>query len=568
MKHALVTLSVLTAALAAQGPPVAGPPSGLDPAALFAWPTDFATSAFAAVRDAQGNVVARRVLAAGTADFDHDHNGDAWILTDAGAGASQLHTLMANTADLGRFWSWVDYAAAARPDAATYHSVAGSDVVLLVDPAADRLDHRCYLPNASAPDPRLSGTWAGFSGWLVGLGCFELETADFDGDGHDDLALLRDLGNGATELKLIAMGSPFGGPPMPVSEITLTLPVPLQTLRILDVDGDGRMDAGVNVPGLGVAIFAQTQTGLVLHTFLPIGSGVRDLCAGDVDRDRRDDLAVVLDAGVLLLGTTTPMTALLNPPGVGALAGGAILDADHDGRADVVAVPASGTGLVVHRREAQGFVAPRWHAPTTLPAGSGVTGLAAFRLDVDRDGDLDLAVQLRDGSFTTLRATANTLAPVHVHVVHEGRYSESYISERLDLTLSPLWRAAGFDQVEVGIYMRHPQDPARPWVLWARQTFPLADDLASEVLRVRLLYLVDRVRLPLLTNPYLYPGGIAVFGDTMVTVHAKTGTRRGESMLIHHEGRSDENKSTLGVQWKVMAAPPMPRTDAQLLPFD
>jgi hypothetical protein len=114
--------------------------------------------------------------------------------------------------------------------------------------------------------------------------------------------------------------------------------------------------------------------------------------------------------------------------------------------------------------------------------------------------------------------------------------------------------------------MRHPTDPGRPYVLWGHGEQPLPAGLPA-VMSVRMLYLVDLSKLPLLTSAYLYPQGFAASGDTLITVHGKVGRRRYESMLVFHEGRGDENKSTLGVQWKVIAAPPLPRADAQLLPF-
>lgn len=559
---ALFALVALTPLCLAQGQVVAEPPE------LLSWPSDWAVSSHAPLLDAQGVPVPRRVRAAGLADLDNDGNRDAWFMTDVDATQTQLHALLCNSGDLGRFRPWGDFPVAARPDAASYHPRDGIDMILAVDPTSTALDH-FFFARGLGGDPRVNGMFAHTPGWPVGLGCYEIETADHDGDGHDDLAVLRDAGGGVFEIKTIAMDNPFGGLPSPQRERTFALPVRPERLVSADVDGDRRADAAAYLPGLGVLVLRESGNQLVIHEFFPLTGGLRELFAGDADDDGRDEIGLVLDTGVILLhGTATP-TVLPNPVGVFGLTAARCVDADRDGLTDLVATPATGTALILHRRRASGFLAPLVHTPASAPPpGAGAQGLGLFTADFDRDGDLDLAVQLRDLNWVSLRSRFKALAPLVTTVVHEGRFSESYISERLDVTVPPSWRTAGIDTLEFGIYMRQPNTVTRPWVLWAHTTIPMPAN-APLFASIRLLYLVDLTKLPLLTNAYLYaPQGFTVSGDTLVTVHGKAGRQRFESSLVFHEGRGDENKSTLGVQWKVLAAPPVPKADAQLLPFD
>lgn len=562
--HALASIAVLASFVAAQ----AGSGSfGTSPPELAAWPQDWSVRAFAPIVDAGGRPIARRVVAGGATDFDADGNADLWFLTESAPGQTQMHALMANTGDLGRFRQWADYAPAALPDAASYHSRDALDMVLAVDPASDRLSHFFFVPNMSAPDPRLGGYWGRTPGWQVGLGCFEIETANTDGDAHDDLLLLRRAGEGLTEVKLVVMGNPSGGQPSPQREVKTLLPFAARNLRALDFDGDGRTDAALELPGSGILVLRGGKYDFQVDTFVPLPAGLRDLCVGDLDRDGRDELGIVVDTGVLVIGSAVATRLLASPAGTPSLASARCVDIDRDGTPDVVASLASGDGVVVHRQQGAGFAAPDLYLPAVPPpAGGGVQGLPLLTFDADRDGDLDLAVQVRDAGWVVLQSAHRSLAPLNVQTVHEGRFGENYISERLDFSLPTAWLTAGIDHVEVGVYMRHPTAPGRPWVLWAN-TDTAVSAASPLVTSVRMLYLVDLSKLPLLTSPYLYSQGLAVSGDTLVTVHGKVGRQRYQSMLVFHEGRGDENKSTLGVQWKVIAAPPLPRADAQLLPF-
>ena len=132
---ALFALVALTPLCLAQGQVVAEPPE------LLSWPSDWAVSSHAPLLDAQGVPVPRRVRAAGLADLDNDGNRDAWFMTDVDATQTQLHALLCNSGDLGRFRPWGDFPVAARPDAASYHPRDGIDMILAVDPTSTALDH-------------------------------------------------------------------------------------------------------------------------------------------------------------------------------------------------------------------------------------------------------------------------------------------------------------------------------------------------------------------------------------------------------------------------------------------
>src|SRR5690606_4273908 len=271
-----------TALASAQGAAVVQPTT---PPAFPAWPQDWSVARYAPVLDAQGQPVPRAVRAAGTCDFDRDGNRDLWFVAEDGAGATRLHTLLAHTADLGRFWPWADYPPGSVCDAATYRTTAGFDMVLGVDPRSDRLAHHFFVPNMSAPDPRLQGFWGNNPGWPCGKGCYEIEARDDDGDGHDDLLLLRspDEGGAFTQVVFVAMAAPFGGMPWPQDEVAFLLPGRPERLRALDFDGDRNTDAALFLPGAGVAVLRNAGKQFHVAAVLPIPAGVRDLCVGDAD---------------------------------------------------------------------------------------------------------------------------------------------------------------------------------------------------------------------------------------------------------------------------------------------
>jgi hypothetical protein len=63
-------------------------------------------------------------------------------------------------------------------------------------------------------------------------------------------------------------------------------------------------------------------------------------------------------------------------------------------------------------------------------------------------------------------------------------------------------------------------------------------------------------------------GEITAGGPTVVTIHGKSGPRRFRSRLVQWDGQGDPQGSAIGVKWKLVAAPPLPTSDEQLLPWD
>jgi hypothetical protein len=350
----------------------------------------------------------------------------------------------------------------------------------------------------------------------------------------------------------------------------VTLPTRLDHLRALDLDGDGAADFAVHAPGLGVAVFVDDRHGSFRFAGgVTLAPGLlRDLCVGDADGDGRSDVGLVLDQGVLVYRAPgaylDPIPYVLpRPPGVGPLASAAILDGAHGPEADVVAWPGDGRSLVIHpfdpvqRSHTQALVQTppdpmRWTGP-------GTAGQALAAADLDRDGDLDLAVQMPDGaSWVALRGPRTDLAPLDVRVALLGPSGQSgFELDRFTVFLPPAAVLAGATELEVGVYLRHPI--TQRFFYWERAVVPMAPQ--SNVVGFDLLVMPNQL-------PPSWPGNLTCGGESFLTLHAKAGTRRFASALLHWEGPHGGNGSAIGVRWKLLAAPPLPDLDADLLPWN
>lgn len=169
-------------------------------------------------------------------------------------------------------------------------------------------------------------------------------SADFDGDGHPDLAATSNSGMAVALFRNTTAGSlnfvPAG---------TLTANTPLQPLTVGDIDGDNHTDLIVTLPTAAAMRIYLNSSSPGTISFLPpveiqLPSGPHGVVAVDLNLDGKVDLAVASHSGTVSAFENTgagPGSVSLGPRldiqgavGMRELASG---DLDGDGRVDLVA---------------------------------------------------------------------------------------------------------------------------------------------------------------------------------------------------------------------------------------
>ncbi|MHC4811463.1 MAG: FG-GAP repeat domain-containing protein [Planctomycetota bacterium] len=551
--------------------------------------------------DSQGKPADTVLAGAGSADLDGDRHQDLWFLAAAGKDRGRISVQMARASSLGRFRSWHLSTAGNFLDAATYRSTAHSrDGLLLVDPTSNQPILLTWSRKSPLGDPRDGFLGGGGSGWPLGLAAYEIEVRDDVGDGHDDITVLQRLPNGHTRVKKLCMNTKLYAFLWPERSVAVDVPARLETLRMLDFDGDGRSDFVALARGLGVLVGRDNGHGSFdAAAFWPIPSGINDVTVGDVQGDGRDDFLLCFDGGVLVM-LSTPQgfwpRAMFNAPRVGALACANLVDVDGTGKAHLAGFPEDGRNYVFH--DSASILANRY-SPLAYPAHTywssksfpgvrpGTADNNVIVTDVDNDGDVDLLLRTPDRTgFMTLRNPSVALRPTDLKVTNAGPLPAREVSQGvvqdLVVTVPPLLRRRGFTSIEAAFFVVDPDtrslnDP--DYLYWGRIIVPIQPTQSNA--RVRIYVWGDQQRWDnsvraykkqraanLGTNTIVYPpefGTIRFSADGFVSVHGYNGGERAESAHVEDPSKG---KSTLGPRWVLKVNPPKPKADRDLLPWD
>ncbi len=248
----------------------------------------------------------------------------------------------------------------------------------------------------------------------------EFERADFDGDGHLDLAVVS-WGLSQHKLAILKnLGDETFGP-----ATFYPLLKGSQDLAVADIEGDGDLDIGVtegesSATGTTVAIFRNDgQAGFALAQRLTVPKGPLGIAACDYDGDGDPDFAVTI-YGVSASGTSVKL--LVNNGGtfaagasVAVSAGPACIaaaDFDGDGRDDLAVGHDKIDVITILRASGATFAAPIvFNVQAGMAGGSSLFSCIDVA-DLDHDGDLDIAfsdnshqkfMPLLRGLVTTIR---------------------------------------------------------------------------------------------------------------------------------------------------------------------
>jgi len=223
-------------------------------------------------------------------------------------------------------------------------------------------------------------------------GLFGLATADFNGDGHLDLATIPNASSTEVLLLLGRGGTDKFGPP-----IGLPLPGVVDQVSVGDFNGDSKPDLVVNFDDFGqpngrIAILINNGTGQFAAPKIVTVQGDPSLpIFADLNNDGNLDLVVSLFTGVI-----GGRIAVLLGDGTGGLTGGSFFtqsvnqhevligDFNEDGKADL-ALPGQSFGVIdIMLGDGTGAFA----APISRSTGSGSSMLTAG--DFNNDGHIDI----------------------------------------------------------------------------------------------------------------------------------------------------------------------------------
>lgn len=215
-----------------------------------------------------------------------------------------------------------------------------------------------------------------------GFGPFDVEVADMNADGIDDIVFAD---NGASLVTvLVAQDTAFA---YDVFSFPMPAAIGPGALAVADFTADGLVDVAVAREDAAVSILANDGDGRLTPLFdLPLSSGFHRLVTADFDADGHADLVVsdgFSDDVLVLLMTNSGVVEVTHPAAPAARAVAAD-DVNADGHVDIVVTSLTDAEFLVLYGDGGGGFPVRTRFPGPLTATSGVA------IDATGNGSVDL----------------------------------------------------------------------------------------------------------------------------------------------------------------------------------
>ncbi len=294
------------------------------------------------------------------ADVDNDGKADLVVVNAAAASVS----IFRNTSSSGSisFASRADFSTSASALAPIEINVADYDGDGRPDIAvsASFSNSIAVLQNASSPGSVSFGTAVAFA---AGTGAFGLTSADFDGDGKVDIAVVD---TGAAIVSVLRNTSTTGSInsgsfATAVTFVTGTTPVDIEAA---DIDGDGKIDIVLsNSNSNSMSVLRNTSSSgsitsgsFATHADFSVGTNPSGVAIGDIDGDSKPDIAVsnsgsntvsvfrnTSTSGSVSMATAVNFATANGPQGL------SIGDLDGDGKPDMAVANVTSNSVSVFR---------------------------------------------------------------------------------------------------------------------------------------------------------------------------------------------------------------------------
>jgi hypothetical protein len=243
--------------------------------------------------------------------------------------------------------------------------------------------------------------------------------ADLDNDGKNDIV----VGNqGVASISVFANTSTL-------NNITLATKVDYVTsnivtfLRIIDLDGDGKLDIILcSASGNNISVFQNTTTIVGSISFATrqdytCASGYYNIDVDDVDGDLKPDLVVINTVagtfsvfrntsanGTISLATRVDQSCNTDPSSV------VIFDMDGDGKKDIVITNYISAQISIYKNTTPSFGSPTFSFLTTINTGSNPHFIKCA--DLNNDGKLDLVTGNFYGNNISVIKNTSTLGNI------------------------------------------------------------------------------------------------------------------------------------------------------------